>query len=48
MKFEENDYLFNKKKENFFTQTLFSDWIIEMDPHKCGRREGGMSDETTL
>jgi hypothetical protein len=30
-----NDYLFKKKRETFFTQTLFSEWIIEMDHHEC-------------
>jgi hypothetical protein len=24
-----------KKKKTFFTRTLFSEWIIEMDHHEC-------------
>jgi hypothetical protein len=35
---ERKFYLFNKKKENFFTQILFSEWIIEMDHHGCELR----------
>jgi hypothetical protein len=43
-----NDYFFNKKQGNFFTQTLFSEWIIEMDHHDCRWRGGSTSDETSL
>jgi hypothetical protein len=37
-----------KKKGNFFTLTLFSEWIIEMDHHECGWRGRSTSDETFL
>jgi hypothetical protein len=44
-----NDYLFNKKKrKTFFTQTLFSEWIKEMDHHECRWRGGSTSDESSL
>jgi hypothetical protein len=36
-----NDYLFNKKKKNFFTRTLFSEWIIEMRVTSAGGGMGG-------
>jgi hypothetical protein len=43
-----NDYLFNKKRKTFFTLTLFSEWITEMDHHECttGGGVGCTSDET--
>jgi 1,2-phenylacetyl-CoA epoxidase catalytic subunit len=34
-----------KKRKTFFTQTLFSEWIKEMDHHECGWRGGSTSDE---
>jgi hypothetical protein len=37
--------------KNFFTQILFSEWIIEMDHHDCTMGGGGWgytSDETSL
>jgi hypothetical protein len=37
-----------KKRKTFFTQTLFSEWIIELDHQECGWRGGSKSDETSL